>query len=315
MIPPTTSRSNSRRKPLGTRRRLVVRATCATLVLTGLSASGANAAIPGSLETPSRLSPRACPGRFRRGSVAHAASRDRANHRPGPRWCATRTSEIGAAEPQGPRLLARARRSQTGSGSVLAGHPEGPPGVHRRARRRHRRAAQEPLRLHRHGRHGASSTSRSRTSAAHGRTTARASSTTTSGRRSGYRGTTRSRRTPEPACSSAPDPGPSATACATTASTASVLQAGRRHATSCCEHNEIAGQQHRRLGVDPAGLRLHRWRQVLGHHGAIVTDNWVHHNHGPGLWADTNNVGFLFQGNYISDNDAGASCTRSATTR
>jgi hypothetical protein len=38
--------------------------------------------------------------------------------------------------------------------------------------------------------------------------------------------------------------------------------------------------------------------------GATVTDNWVHHNHGPGLWADTNDRGFLFQGNYISDNDS-----------
>ena len=37
--------------------------------------------------------------------------------------------------------------------------------------------------------------------------------------------------------------------------------------------------------------------------GARVVDNYVHHNHGPGLWADTNNVGFLFEGNYISDNE------------
>lgn len=38
--------------------------------------------------------------------------------------------------------------------------------------------------------------------------------------------------------------------------------------------------------------------------GATVTDNWVHHNRGVGLWADTNDRGFLFKGNYISDNDA-----------
>ena len=37
---------------------------------------------------------------------------------------------------------------------------------------------------------------------------------------------------------------------------------------------------------------------------ANVVDNWVHHNHGPGLWADTNNTGFLFAGNLISDNEA-----------
>jgi hypothetical protein len=37
--------------------------------------------------------------------------------------------------------------------------------------------------------------------------------------------------------------------------------------------------------------------------GARVVDNYVHDNHGPGLWADTDNVGFLFEGNYIANND------------
>lgn len=37
---------------------------------------------------------------------------------------------------------------------------------------------------------------------------------------------------------------------------------------------------------------------------AVVRNNWVHDNKGAGLWADTNNVGFAFEGNYISDNDA-----------
>jgi hypothetical protein len=39
-------------------------------------------------------------------------------------------------------------------------------------------------------------------------------------------------------------------------------------------------------------------------HGATVTGNYVHDNRGVGLWADTNNTGFLFSGNYIADNDA-----------
>jgi hypothetical protein len=34
-----------------------------------------------------------------------------------------------------------------------------------------------------------------------------------------------------------------------------------------------------------------------------VLNNWVHHNHGPGLWADTNNTGFLIEGNLITDNE------------
>jgi hypothetical protein len=38
--------------------------------------------------------------------------------------------------------------------------------------------------------------------------------------------------------------------------------------------------------------------------GATVSGNYVHDNRGVGLWADSNNVGFLFQDNYISDNHA-----------
>ncbi|TCC05628.1 right-handed parallel beta-helix repeat-containing protein [Kribbella soli] len=38
--------------------------------------------------------------------------------------------------------------------------------------------------------------------------------------------------------------------------------------------------------------------------GAIVRNNWVHNNNGAGLWADTNNAGFLFEGNYIDGNDS-----------
>ena len=37
---------------------------------------------------------------------------------------------------------------------------------------------------------------------------------------------------------------------------------------------------------------------------ATVTNNYVHHNYGPGLWADTNDVGFLIEGNYIYENES-----------
>ncbi|MFO7192929.1 MAG: right-handed parallel beta-helix repeat-containing protein [Thermocrispum agreste] len=40
--------------------------------------------------------------------------------------------------------------------------------------------------------------------------------------------------------------------------------------------------------------------------GADVTGNWVHHNHGPGLWADTNNNDFVIRDNVISDNEGPA---------
>jgi Right handed beta helix region len=36
--------------------------------------------------------------------------------------------------------------------------------------------------------------------------------------------------------------------------------------------------------------------------GAVVTGNWVHHNHGPGLWADYNNRDFVFERNYFESN-------------
>uniref|UniRef100_UPI0036D390D4 right-handed parallel beta-helix repeat-containing protein n=1 Tax=Sphingopyxis terrae TaxID=33052 RepID=UPI0036D390D4 len=38
--------------------------------------------------------------------------------------------------------------------------------------------------------------------------------------------------------------------------------------------------------------------------GADVTGNWVHGNHGPGVWADTNNNDFLIEGNLIEDNES-----------
>jgi Right handed beta helix region len=37
---------------------------------------------------------------------------------------------------------------------------------------------------------------------------------------------------------------------------------------------------------------------------AKVINNYVHDNRGVGLWADSNNAGFRFEGNYISGNDA-----------
>lgn len=37
-----------------------------------------------------------------------------------------------------------------------------------------------------------------------------------------------------------------------------------------------------------------------------VTNNYVHHNHSVGIWADNNNRGFLIEGNYINDNDSQA---------
>lgn len=38
--------------------------------------------------------------------------------------------------------------------------------------------------------------------------------------------------------------------------------------------------------------------------GGSITNNWIHHNAGPGIWIDTNNTGLLVDGNYVDDNDA-----------
>lgn len=56
----------------------------------------------------------------------------------------------------------------------------------------------------------------------------------------------------------------------------------------------------------PGGCGCSGGGKFWGVTGATVTDNWVHHNRGPGLWADTNNAVFRFEGNYIEDNDGQA---------
>ncbi|HEX6444302.1 MAG TPA: right-handed parallel beta-helix repeat-containing protein [Streptosporangiales bacterium] len=75
-----------------------------------------------------------------------------------------------------------------------------------------------------------------------------------------------------------------------------------RHIT--IEHNEISGNntddwERRRPGCGCTGGGKF-WMTLDAH----VLDNWVHDNHGAGLWADTNNAGFLIKGNYLSGNDA-----------
>ena len=40
--------------------------------------------------------------------------------------------------------------------------------------------------------------------------------------------------------------------------------------------------------------------------GADIRGNWIHANHGPGIWADSNNNDFLIEHNLIEDNDGSA---------
>ena len=74
--------------------------------------------------------------------------------------------------------------------------------------------------------------------------------------------------------------------------------------TWSCDDNEISGNntddwEKRREGCGCTGGGKF-WETD----GAKVTNNYVHDNKGVGLWADSNNVGFRFEGNYISGNDA-----------
>jgi hypothetical protein len=38
--------------------------------------------------------------------------------------------------------------------------------------------------------------------------------------------------------------------------------------------------------------------------GLVVRGNWSHHNHGPGLWSDKDNIRILYEGNLVEDNYA-----------
>jgi Right handed beta helix region len=69
------------------------------------------------------------------------------------------------------------------------------------------------------------------------------------------------------------------------------------------DHNEVTGNnidnwEKRNPGCGCTGGAKF-WRVD----GATVTYNWVHDNHGPGLWADTDNRGFYVADNYFSDNE------------
>ncbi len=70
------------------------------------------------------------------------------------------------------------------------------------------------------------------------------------------------------------------------------------------DHNEIAGNNVDDWEVKRPGCGCTGGGKFWAVDGAIVTNNWVHHNRSVGLWADTNNKGFRFEGNYINDNDA-----------
>lgn len=72
------------------------------------------------------------------------------------------------------------------------------------------------------------------------------------------------------------------------------------------DHNEIAGNNTYDWEAKISGCGCSGGGKFWDAHNVTVTANWVHHNKSVGLWADTNDVGFVFDGNYINDNDSAA---------
>ena len=69
-------------------------------------------------------------------------------------------------------------------------------------------------------------------------------------------------------------------------------------------HSEISANDTDQLAITQPGCGCSGGGKFWDVRGARITDNWVHHNNSVGLWADTNDTDFLFQGNVIEDNDA-----------
>ena len=65
------------------------------------------------------------------------------------------------------------------------------------------------------------------------------------------------------------------------------------------EGNEIA--HNNEAGFDPGweGGGTKFWATI----NLVARGNWVHHNHGPGLWADFENLGMVYENNVVEDND------------
>ena len=72
------------------------------------------------------------------------------------------------------------------------------------------------------------------------------------------------------------------------------------------EGNEITGNNTDDWETRSPGCGCSGGVKFWAVNGADVRGNWVHGNHGPGLWADTNNNDFVIEKNLIEDNDSAA---------
>jgi Right handed beta helix region len=79
---------------------------------------------------------------------------------------------------------------------------------------------------------------------------------------------------------------------------------GATHLT--IEHNEISGNNTWDWEKKNAGCGCSGADKFWNVADVRITGNYIHDNHGPGIWADTDNTNFNVQGNYLSYNDGEA---------
>lgn len=92
---------------------------------------------------------------------------------------------------------------------------------------------------------------------------------------------------------------------------------GQYAINACCDLNDAAATELNNLVLDHneiTGNNTDDWESKIEGCGctggvkfwltnnATITNNWVHHNNGVGLWMDNNNRGTVIENNYISDN-------------
>lgn len=68
------------------------------------------------------------------------------------------------------------------------------------------------------------------------------------------------------------------------------------------DHDEIAGNDTYNWEARKPGCGCTGGGKFWYVNGAAITDNWIHDNHSVGMWADTDNRGFDFDGNFFEGN-------------
>ncbi len=77
---------------------------------------------------------------------------------------------------------------------------------------------------------------------------------------------------------------------------------GATHLT--IDHNEVTGNNTWNWESKNGGCGCSGADKFWDVADVRLTDNYIHNNHGPGIWADTDNANFNVTGNYVSDNDS-----------